>query len=170
MLGLVLPLARANGLGQEAQPTEYQVKAAFLFNFAKFIEWPTTALPKPNSPLLIGVLGENPFQDELDKTLQNKKVDEHPLIARQCHSTAEATNCQILFISSSEKARLPQIIKGLEGTSVLTVGEVDRFNEAGGMINFFFEGGRIRFRINNDAATKAGLKISSRLLSYASRS
>jgi hypothetical protein len=132
LLGLVLPLASANGLGQEAGPTEYQVKAAFLFNFAKFVDWPEAALPKPNSPLLIGVLGENPFQDQLEKTIGNKKVDEHPLVARQYRSMAEATNCHILFISSSEKARLPQIMKSLEGTSVLTVGEMDRFNGLAG--------------------------------------
>src|SRR5262245_13785607 len=169
MLGLALLLAGANAFGQDTQPTEYQIKAAFIFNFAKFVEWPAQAFSNSTSPLLIGVLGENPFQDQLDKIIQNKKVDDHPLMATQLRSPVEATNCHILFISTSEKARLPQIIKGLESTSVLTVGEMDRFTETGGMISFVLEGGRIRFKINNEAATNAKLKISSKLLSLALR-
>jgi hypothetical protein len=171
MLSLALLLAGGHrlGLGQEPQPTEYQIKAAFLFNFARFVEWPKAAFPNPGDPLLIGVLGDNPFQDQLEKTILNKKIDDHPLVTKQFHSVADATNCHILFISTSEKPRLPQIIKTLEGRNVLTVSEMDRFNETGGMINFTLEAGRVRFRINNDAATSAGLKISSKLLTLALR-
>jgi uncharacterized protein DUF4154 len=170
MLGLALLLGGSNGLGQNPPPTEYQVKAAYLFNFARFVEWPAAALPKPDSPLIIGVVGENPFHDDLQKTIENKKIADHPVVAREFRSASEATNCHILFISSSEKARLPQIIKGLAGKSVLTVGETDGFNENGGMIKFFLEEGHVRFRINNDAAKSEGLKISSRLLIYAPHS
>jgi hypothetical protein len=154
---------------QDSQPTEYQIKAAFVFNFAKFIEWPRTALPTPSSPMVIGVLGDNPFRDVLEKTIRGKTVDEHTLVFREFREVTAATNCHILFISSSERVRLPQIFKYLAGSSVLTVGEMDGFNENGGMINFILKESKIRFKINNDAATSAGLKISSKLLSLASK-
>lgn len=149
---------------EDSQPTEYQIKAAFIFHFAKFVEWPAAAFPKASSPIIVGVIGENPFQDALEKTMKNKTVDEHPMVIREFRSAADAANCHILFISSSEKARLPQILKQLKGRSVLTVGEMPGFTEAGGMINFVLEGTKIRFRIKNDAANDAGLKISSKLL------
>jgi hypothetical protein len=166
---LWLLLAGGNGRAQEPSPTEYQIKAAFLFNFAKFVEWPKTAFAAATSPIVIGILGENPFHDDLARVIRNKTIDDHPLVIKEFPSLAEAANCHILFISSSEKKRLPEILAALKGASVLTVGEMDRFAEAGGMINFFLEGTKIRFQINKDAATSAGLKISSKLMSLASR-
>jgi YfiR/HmsC-like len=165
LLGLLL--VSGEGRTQEAQPGEYQIKAAFLFNFARFVEWPAKAFSATNSPMIIGVLGENPFHDDLAHTIQNKTVDEHSIQVKQFSSLTEATNCQILFISTSEKSRLPKIISGLKGTSVLTVGEMDQFIESGGMINFVIQGSKVRFQINNDAATGASLKISSKLLALA---
>jgi len=158
-----------NGHAQESQPTEYQIKAAFLFNFAKFVEWPPRAFAGKASPIVIGILGENPFHDDLARMIQNKTVDDHPLVIKELRSPTEATNCHILFISASEKERLPAILERLKGASVLTVGETDRFTETGGMINFVLKGNKIRFQINKDAATSAGLKISSKLMSLASR-
>jgi hypothetical protein len=155
---------------EESQPTEYQIKAAFIFNFAKFVEWPAAAFSKASSPIVVGVLGENPFHDALEKTIRNKTVDEHPVVIREFRAATDATNCHILFISSSEKGRLPQILKQLNGRSVLTVGEMAGFTETGGMINFVLEGTKIRFQINNDAANGAGLKISSKLLNLSVRS
>lgn len=152
---------------EDTQPTEYQIKAAFIFNFAKFVEWPAAAFEKASSPIIVGVIGENPFQDALEKTIKSKTVDEHPVIIMQFRAATDATNCHILFISSSEKARLPQILKQLKGRSVLTVGEMPGFTEAGGMINFVLEGTKIRFQINNDTANSVGLKISSKLLRLA---
>ena len=154
-------------LAQESQPTEYQIKAAFLFNFAKFVQWPPQAFAGPSSPIVIGILGEDPFNNDLDRVIKNKLVDDHPLMIKEYHSPAEATNCHILFICTSEKARLAQILKGLKGTTVLTVGEMDNFTASGGMINFVQKGTKLRFLINNGAATGAGLKISSKLLSLA---
>jgi hypothetical protein len=164
-----LLLASGNGRTQNSPPTEYQIKAAFLFNFARFVQWPPKALADATSPMIIGVLGENPFHDDLERTIRGKSVDDHPLVVKEFHALTEATNCHILFISTSEKARLPQILKGLKGTSVLTVGEMDHFTESGGMINLVMEGAKIRFQINNDAATTEGLKISSKLLALATR-
>jgi hypothetical protein len=155
---------------EDSQPSEYQIKAAFIFNFAKFVEWPAAAFPKASSPLIVGVLGENPFNDALEKMIKNKKVDEHPVIIMQYRAATDATNCHILFISSSEKARLPQILNQLNGRSVLTIGEMPGFTEAGGMINFVLEGTKIRFQINNDAAINSRLKISAKLLGLGLRS
>ncbi len=172
LLGVVLTwllLAGDYGSAQEFRPTEYQIKAAFLFNFAKFVEWPSQAFAAGTSPLVIGILGENPFHDDLARTIQNKTVDEHPVVIKELRSPAQATNCHLLFISTSEKNRLPEIMQSLKGASVLTVGEMDRFTENGGMINFILEGTKIRFQINKDAAARAGLKISSKLMNLAWR-
>jgi hypothetical protein len=167
-LGLIwLLLVGGDGRAQQSQPTEYQIKAAFLFNFAKFVQWPPAAFAGVTSPIIIGILGENPFHDDLARTIRNKTVDDHPLLIKEFRSPKEATNCHILFISTSEKKRLPEILKSLKGASVLTVGEMDRFTESGGMINFVMQGNKIRFQINHDEATKAGLKISSKLMSLA---
>lgn len=164
----LLLLAKAGA--QESQPSEYQIKAAFLFNFAKFVEWPPTSFADENSPLVIGILGDNPFSGDLERTIQNKTINHHSLVIKQFHSLAEARNCQMLFISASEKKRFADIFGGLRGTSVLTVSETDGFTEAGGMINFILENKKIRFQINDEAAKAARLKISSKLLSVAVRS
>jgi hypothetical protein len=168
-LSLVWLLTVGGGRAQEFQPSEYQLKAAFLFNFAKFVEWPPEAFAEARSPIVIGILGENPFGGDLERTIRNKTISNRSLAVKEIRSLAEATNCHLLFISTSEKQRLPEIIQGLRGASVLTVGETERFTEAGGMINFVLEGNKIRFRINDEAAKSAGLKISSKLLSLALR-
>jgi hypothetical protein len=165
-LALLLPVG---GIAQEPQPSESQLKAAFLFNFAKFVEWPPAAFAEATSPMVIGILGENPFGDDLERTIRGKTINNRPLVVREFRSPGEATNCHILFISASEKKRLAEIFDGLHGKSVLTVSETDGFTEAGGMINFVAEGNKIRFQINDAAAKGAGLKISSKLLSLASR-
>jgi hypothetical protein len=169
-LSLVWLLSVGDGRAQESQPTEYQIKAAFLFNFAKFVEWPPAAFAEATSPMIIGILGDNPFGEDLEKTVSNKTVNNRPItIKKEFRSLADATNCHMLFISTSEKQRLPEIFKALRGASVLTVGETDRFTETGGMINFVLEGNKTRFQINEATAKSAGLKISSKLLSLALR-
>lgn len=173
---LLFSLVSAVGLkchAQNAQPSEYQIKAAFLYNFAKFVEWPAQAFARPTSPIIIGVLGENVFGGDLEKTIHGKAINSHPLQFKKIDSVAEATNCQILFISPSEKNHLPDILEGLRSASVLTVSETDNFTAEGGMINFITEkvgnSRTIHFQINNEAAKKAGLTISSKLLSLAAR-
>jgi hypothetical protein len=168
-LSLVWLLAVGGGRAQESPPTEYQLKAAFLLNFAKFIEWPPAAFADATKPIVLGILGENPFGDVLKRTIQDKTVNNRPLEVREFPAAAEPTNCHILFIVTSEKARLPEILANLRGASVLTVGEMDHFTESGGMINFVRQGNKIRFQINEVAAKKVGLKISSKLLSLAAR-
>src|SRR5256885_5377918 len=119
MVGLISAglLLGGNGSAQNSQPsqpTEYQLKAAYLFNFAKFVDWPEAAFSSPGAPLVIGVLGENPFGDLLESTVQGKALNHHPLTVREIRAPNEITNCHILFISSSEKKRLPEILKGLQ--------------------------------------------------------
>ena len=155
-----------NGLAQD-KPSEYEVKAAFLFNFAKFVEWPPDAFADTNSPLTIGILGENVFGNSLGKIINDRKVNNRSFLFRSFDSVTDATNCQILFISSSKKADFAKIIGALHNASILTVGETDGFLNSGGMINFLFEGNNVRFQISDQAAKKARLKISSKLLSLA---
>jgi len=156
------------GLSAEG-PTEYQIKSAFIFNFAKFVEWPSDTFESKNSPLVIGVLGDNPFHDDLEKVIRNKTVEEHPVRIKFLKTAAEGTNCQVVFISTSEKPRLVQTLRELRAGHVLTVGEMDQFTESGGIINFVFEREKIRFKINSEAAAAAGIKVSSKLLNLATR-
>ncbi|OGG52063.1 MAG: hypothetical protein A3F84_18365 [Candidatus Handelsmanbacteria bacterium RIFCSPLOWO2_12_FULL_64_10] len=156
------PDARA----QEAAPSEYQVKAAFLYNFAKFVEWPTEAFQDATSPFVIGVLGNDPFEGALDQTVRGKKVNGRAMAVRRLKEEALG-GCHILFISASEKRPLWQILGCLKGSSVLTVGEMESFTQAGGIVNFVMKEGRVRFEINADGAERARLRVSSKLLALA---
>lgn len=149
-----------------AQYNPYAVKAACLYNFIKFVEWPERAFPEGSTSLIIGVLGENPFGTTLN-ALNGKVVKGKSLIVRQVATVREAQNCQMLFISSSERARLPQILDALQSASVLTVGEMGGFTKSGGMINFTEQGNNLAFEINQGAALRARLTISSQLLKLA---
>jgi hypothetical protein len=153
-------------LGQEPAQ-EYQIKAAFLFNFAKFVEWPPDAFPQNNSPIVIGVLGQNVFGHYLEDTIRDKTVQNRPFVIKEFKSVEEAVHCHILFVSASMKDSLPAVIDNLHNASTLTVSDTDQFIKAGGMINFVIEDNKVRFQINAEAAKKAGLKISSKLLSLA---
>jgi len=146
---------------------EYQVKAAFLFNFAKFVEWPSSSLPDPSAPLRICILGRDPFGEELRNITKEKTVSGRKLQIDQVVDLRQARTCQILFIASSEKAQLKETLDALQGANVLTVSDTNGFLEQGGMINFVLENDRVQFGVNRKAAEKAGLKISSKLLSVA---
>jgi hypothetical protein len=161
---VVLALLWAAGAQAAAPSAEYQVKAIFLFNFAQFVEWPPQTLRDPRAPLVIGVLGDDPFGSYLDETVRSEKIGDHPMVVRRYHELAEVTDCQVLFISRSEATQMRQLVAGLKGRSVLTVGDVDDFNRVGGIIRFATEQGRIRLKINVAAAQAAGITISSKLL------
>jgi len=165
MLLLSLLLTPHGSHAQNSQPSEYQVKAAFIFNFAKFVEWPPGAFADARSPLLIGILGESPFGTDFEQAVRGKTLNNRPVTVKECRTTEEARKCHVLFISTSEKARLKEIFKDLASTNILTVGETEDFIKDGGMIRFFWEGNKIRFEISGDVAKKAGLKIDSKLLS-----
>jgi len=146
-----------------APADEYQVKAAFLFNFAKFVEWPRNAFSDANAPLVIGVLGQDPFGSYLDNTLQGERVANRPVTLERYRSVAEIKRCHVLFISRSESGRLNQIVNSLRYRGILTVTDGDA-NQSGVIIRFVSEGNKIRFHIDSDAAKAANLVISSRLL------
>ena len=167
---LVLLLAAAPGRAQSPQPTEYQLKAAFLYNFAQFIDWPPEAFADDKTPFVFGILGDNPFGSDLERIVAGKKINDRPISVKVFHTAAEAAHCQILFVSNSEKKHFSEIIQSLHGNAVLTVSETDGFIQAGGMINFLLMGGKIRFQINDGPAKTVGLKISSKLLSLAAAS
>jgi hypothetical protein len=150
-----------------APPTEYQVKAVFLYNFAQFIEWPAAAFPSEGTPFVIGVLGDDPFGVELDAVVRGESVAGHPLLVRRYRQASEVESCHILYISDSEAARLGQILKAFKGRSVLTVGDTEDFAISGGMIHFVTESNRIRLRIRLGAALAEQLTISSKLLRLA---
>ncbi|HEY6167173.1 MAG TPA: YfiR family protein [Verrucomicrobiae bacterium] len=143
---------------------EYEVKAVFLFNFVQFVKWPAAAFDRTDSPIRIGVLGDDPFGAALDKTIKGESVGGRKLIVQRSRRPEDLNRCHLLFISASEKNRLPEILAGLKGGSVLTVSEIDQFAQRGGVINFFLEGNRVRFEINRDEAQRRGLEISAQLL------
>jgi YfiR/HmsC-like len=157
-------------IGTHAQsPTagEYQVKAAFLFNFAKFVEWPPSSFFDASAPIRICVFGRDPFGEELRNITREKIVNGRKLEVDQVADLRVARTCHILFIASSEKAQMKQTLESLRGTDALTVGDTKGFVEQGGMINFVLENNRVQFEVNRKAAEEGGLKISSKLLSVA---
>lgn len=147
-------------------PSEYQVKAAFLYNFVKFVEWPVTA-DEPQGPIVMCVIGKNPFGNELVRAVEGKRVNGRPMVVRHVTAPGAAMSCHVLFVSSSESGRSTEIANAVRVWSVLTVGESEGFTERGGMVGFLMDGQRVRFQINLKAAVEAGLKISSKLLQLA---
>ena len=166
---LLLCALAAGGAPASAAPhdlPEYAVKAAFLYRFAQFVEWPDD-VARQAGPLTIGVLGKDPFGGLLDRAVLGKTVRGRSLAVRRFGSAEEARDCDILFVSSSEAPRLKDILAPLAEASVLTVGEADRFAGRGGMIAFFFEDGRVQLEVNVAATQAARLRVSSQLLSVA---
>jgi hypothetical protein len=166
---LALALIPFTGAARAAQdsPSEYQLKAAFVYNFAKFVDWPSKVYSGPQSPFSICILGTDPFGSIIDDTLRGKTVADHPVIIRRDKDAAAARHCQIVFVSASERRHLPDVLASLKGASVLVVGDVDGFAAAGGAIELTLQENRVRFAINPGAADGAGLKISSQLLALA---
>ena len=145
---------------------EYQIKAAFLQHFAQFVEWPADALP-PNAPIVIVLVGDDPFGRAIDDVVAGKRANGHPLVIRHLRWNEPVAGCQMIFISSSELQHLGAILAAARGLSVLTVADVDRFTQRGGMIELMTEQHRVRFDVNPAAAAVAHLRISSKLLQVA---
>jgi hypothetical protein len=145
---------------------EYEVKAAFLLNFAKFVEWPANAFATPDSALAICILGKDPFGRALDEIVRGERIDGRPVIVRRLHETAvPAKTCQVAFIAAGARD-VPVIVRAV-GPGVLTVGEQENFLVDGGVIRFAIDNRRVRFDINRTAAQGAGLTLSSQLLTVA---
>ncbi len=149
------------------KPTEYQIKAAFLYQFAKFVQWPNTAFADSSQQIIIGVLGKDPFGNDLDNTIQGKCIHEREIRIKRMDRLDNVQDCQILFISSSETKNLSNIFARLRHSNVLTVGDTEGFSKEGGIINFIRKDNKIHFEINIEAAQEAGLRLSSKLLNLA---
>jgi hypothetical protein len=161
---LLLLLGGFDASAQIAVSKEYQVKAVFLFNFAQFVEWPASAFADASSPIVIGVLGEDPFGAYLDETVRGEKVNNRPLEVQRYRRVDEIRACHILFISRSEAGQLEEILVSVKDRSLLVVGDGDDFARRGGMIRLATVQNKIRLIINVEAAKTASLTISSKLL------
>src|SRR5258708_21992091 len=172
ILALSLSLSWAPGaLAQDSsESSEYLIKAGFIFNFAKFVEWPPTTFAQPDSPIVIGILGTDPFGTIIDHIVQDKKIGGRGFVVKRLKWRAEAKDlreCKILFVGASERAHIDELVQIVKFLPILTVGETPGFAEHGGVIRFVLEDNRVRFEVNVDAARQGGLTISSRLLTLA---
>jgi hypothetical protein len=163
----VLPVIGMQNPPQISTAREYQLKAVFLFNFTQFVEWPPEVFAEPNTPLVIGIVGEDPFGSYLDEIAAGEKINNHPLVIRRFQTTDDITACHILFVNLKGNVALGEVIGSLKNKSILTVGDSDRFIRSGGMIRFFTENNKIRIRIDPEATKEARLTISPKLLKLA---
>ena len=165
-VGLVIALGNCLTAGTPEQPfDEYQVKAAFLYYFVKFVQWPSEAFQSPNEPIAICVLGQDPFGRSLEDTVAGRTIEGRSLIVRHISSVKQVAGCHVLFIGSAENKRSLPLLAEIKTAGILTVGESEASGADGVVINFKLEGGKVRFEINVKAAERQQLRISSRLLS-----
>jgi YfiR/HmsC-like len=162
LFAVMLPLPGGTQLASESQ-----LKAAFLYNFTKFVEWPQESFPSTSSPLQVCLLGDNPFGSDLIHITEGKAVAGHPIQIQTINDGHLAQACQVLFISSSERMPAKTVLTELRTASILTIGDSKNFAEEGGMIGLLVEDDRVRFEVNLHAANQAHLKISSKLLTLA---
>lgn len=152
-----------NTYAKEKKPTDYQIKAAFIYNFLKFIEWPQDL---HEGSITICILGDDPFGNAID-IIKGKYVSKKEILVKYCYSIEDVEEGDILFITSSEKKNIESLISSVKGLSILTLGDTNKFSQKGVIINFYIERKKIRFEINVVAAKQAGIKISSKLLNLA---
>ena len=168
MLFVGVWLAFGNGAARAQQRPEYEVKAEFLPLFSHFVKWPATAFPDKQSPLIIGVLGNDPFGSALDQAIKKEgTAGGRKLVLKRSTRVDDLKTCHVLFICKSEENRIEEILAGLGESSILTIGDFHGFAERGGMINLFLKEDKIRFEINPEAARRRDLKLSSQLLNLA---
>jgi hypothetical protein len=144
---------------------EYQLKAVFIYNFDQFVEWPEGAFAKSDSPLVITVLGDNPFGNVLEQVTRGKRIRGHEIVVHYAQDVARIGQTHVLFVAAPYNQNPAELLRGLTG--VLTIGDTDNFAEAGGMIRFYSERSKLRFEINTRAAEKAGIRVSAKLLHLA---
>jgi hypothetical protein len=146
---------------------EYQVKAFFLSNFTRYVEWPSQKFKSPNDPIVICIFGQNRFGSALERATHGNVVEGRPLVIRQLGEIHGQCDCHIVFVNASDRKRFRSAGEAIRGSGVLTVGETEGFNSDGGVINFRLEDGKVRFDINVEAAGQEQLHISSKLLNLA---
>jgi hypothetical protein len=172
----VITMCLTLALGAKAQAvdssdsSEYLIKAGFIYNFAKLVEWPTTAFAQPDSPIVIGILGDDPFGATLDRIVVDKKINGRGFAVKRLKWSKDLKDlrvCNILFVSSSEKEHIDSVVDSVKWLPILTIGDAPGFAKRGGIINFTLEENKVRFEVNVEAAKNAVLTISSRLLALA---
>lgn len=152
---------------QSGQPSEYEVKAAFLFNFTKFVEWPDSSFRGSEAPIVIGIIGDDPFGDSLPRIVAGQKAQGRSILIVKYRRGDDLRHSQVLFISASERQHSAEILSGLQDASVLTVSDIDGFADAGGVMQFVIQENRVHFIVNLDAATQSKLRVSAKLLALA---
>jgi hypothetical protein len=159
--------AGAAGVACAAGPSDYDIKAAFLYNFTKFVEWPQGAFPGVEDPIVVGVLGAPQCAEALEQLVKTRKVSGRSIVVRRVATAQEAKSAHVLFVGVDEATQFARMLPALQGAPVLTVGESSDFTGLGGEITFVLEDSKVRFEINSVAAERAGLKISAQLLKLA---
>jgi hypothetical protein len=159
--------ASPKALSNNEEGAEYSVKLGFLYNFTKFVEWPPDSFRDPGAPLVICIVGHDPFRQDLEAELRTRKVGDHPIEVRTQTTNNKLSVCHIMFVPVTEKNQSDRILSGLQGSRTLTVGETEGFAVLGGIINLTIEDNKVHLEINRLAADRAGLKISSKLLGIA---
>jgi len=150
---------------QTASVAEYRIKAVFLFNFVHFVQWPPGAFANDRAPLVICVIGRDPFGEALDQTVAGESVEQRSIVVRRAAGPEAIDACHLLFVSNSEKGRLRKVLQAVDRSApVLTVSDIDGFVDGGGTIGFFLDRNRVRFEIDPSRAQRHGLKLSSQLL------
>ena len=167
MIAGILFLAHVIGATGATVAPEYQIKAQLLVNLSTFTTWPAGTFDTTNSPIVIGIVGKDPFELFLEKAVDAKAKSGRPMKLKRIGSDAEIKECHILFVSPSERRRLKDLRQRWKGAPILTVGEADEFLDNGGIINFVLKGQLVRFEISVGAAKAAGLKLDAKLLSVA---
>jgi YfiR/HmsC-like len=167
LLATLGPMCGGGLAGAQDGSSEYAVKAAFLFHFAQFVEWPDTAFRDAKSPLVYCTVGFDPFRGVLDETLKDKTVGARGFEVRHLKQAQEAHGCHLVFLGEDQKRQLASAMAALKGTPALVVGESDKFVEEGGMIGLSLEDNKVKFEVNLDATDRAGLKVSAKLLALA---
>ena len=153
--------------GARAEDTsEYYIKAAYLYNFAKFMTWPDDTFEGPDSPFILCIVGNSPFGEAI-KTLDNKMIGKRKYVVQSCEDLGQVQKCHILYVSPSEQGHIQTILNKAAGISCLTVSDLEDFTQNGGMVRFFLKGKKIQFEINIDNVKRSKLNVSSRLLKIA---
>ncbi len=163
VLSVVLALCLAGAPEAARAATEYELKAIYLLNFAKSFDWPETAFPKATTPLVVGVLGNDPFGNTLTRVCRGETAGGHALQVRTAKTPAELYDCHIVFVSKSEASRTNSIVSNFSGRPILLIGDFSPFASKGGHLNFILKSGSVRYEFNAHAAQRNGLRIPSRI-------
>ncbi len=167
LLGLLSGLwAGLRSPAQASERPEQEVKAAFLYNFGKYVRWPKSE-PAPDRPFVIAILGTDPFGASLDDIVRGNRIDNRPVVVRRVSRPSDLDGCEVLYVSPSEEARLDSILAAAAKAPMLTVSDMPRFVERGGMIGLVVANRRVQFEVNAEAAERAGLVLGSQLMRLA---